>query len=848
VKKINVVRPIDLYNILGHPLRRKILLLLAKKGYMQYSDLLKELNIETTGQLNFHLTKLGNLITKDGKAYRLSEDGKTVIRIMELNEKILSGEEVESIETRATELSRVGVLICTCGSELEQCINVESLKNYVSRINNVVSVSFFDNLCQEKNQKKIQKWFKDNFINKVVIAACSPRTHSHIFYRIFENLIPITNIDFANIREQLCWVNSKKPVEALEKARLLIEAAVERVILQKEIKTKTVEVQKSVAILGGGIAGMNLALKLAKAGLKVYIIEKSPTLGGKVARWSKIEGVLDCASCFLSEQILSLVQEKNVEVFTNTEILNVSGSVGNFTIELVRKPRYVDEDKCTGCKRCMSICTITKKNKYEYGLDERKLIYIPFVHAYPYAAIIDEEDVEKCRECRVCERACLNKAINLDQKPTIMTIKVGAKVLAIGSDLYQDLEKYNHDPRNDIITSAEFERILASDGPTAGNLIKLSDGKEPQKISIIQNVGDQNVSSDYRHILLRKYLEMIQEKLPNCEVEIFIDNEVSPENRLALVNFPDKVHSAKILGIKAEGNRKIINTEKGNFESDLIILNIGMVPNKDLSELRKTLDFALDDNGFMSKETLSSGIFGCGTVTGPKDYHTTIAESNDVALQIISLLSNDYLLADISGIDIDYERCGLCGLCVSICPFNAISCEDDRITIDDFKCKGCGVCVSICPTKALEMNMETREKILKSIEVYSKYSHKPKIMAFCCEHCGYAAADEAGLKKIQYNPNIFIEMVPCTGRVDTEFILKSLEQGFDGVLVVGCKHGSCRYIDGINKLEKKIKILKDVGIPKIEDKLVLSSLNAVEGYRFAEIVNRMHSKLSEMVA
>ena len=448
---------------------------------MQYSDLLKELNIETTGQLNFHLTKLGNLITKDGKAYRLSEDGKTVIRIMELNEKILSGEEVESIETRATELSRVGVLICTCGSELEQCINVESLKNYVSRINNVVSVSFFDNLCQEKNQKKIQKWFKDNFINKVVIAACSPRTHSHIFYRIFENLIPITNIDFANIREQLCWVNSKKPVEALEKARLLIEAAVERVILQKEIKTKTVEVQKSVAILGGGIAGMNLALKLAEAGLKVYIIEKSPTLGGKVARWSKIEGVLDCASCFLSEQILSLVQEKNVEVFTNTEILNVSGSVGNFTIELVRKPRYVDEDKCTGCKRCMSICTITKKNEYEYGLDERKLIYIPFVHAYPYAAIIDEEDVEKCRECRVCERACLNKAINLDQKPTILTIKVGAKVLAIGSDLYQDLEKYNHDPRNDIITSAEFERILASDGPTAGNLIKLSDGKEPQK-------------------------------------------------------------------------------------------------------------------------------------------------------------------------------------------------------------------------------------------------------------------------------------------------------------------------------------------------------------------------------
>ncbi|MEM3594470.1 MAG: hydrogenase iron-sulfur subunit, partial [Candidatus Jordarchaeaceae archaeon] len=738
------------------------------------------------------------------------------------------------------------IIICTCGTEVEQSINVESLKSRVSKINNVVSVAVFDNLCQEKNQKKIQKWFKDNFINKVVIAACSPRTHSHIFNRIFENLIPPTSIDFANIREQLCWVNSKKPVEALEKAELLIEAAVERVILQREIRTKTVEVQKSVAVIGGGIAGMNLALKLAEAGLKVYLIEKSPTLGGKVARWSKIEGVLDCASCFLSEQLLYLAQEKNIEVLTNTEIVSVSGNVGNFTIELIRKPRYVDADKCTGCKRCMSICTITKKNEYEYGLDERKLIYIPFVQAYPYAAVIDEEDVEKCRECRVCERACLNKAINLDQKPVTMTIKVGAKVLAIGSDLYQDLEQYNHNPNLDIVTSAEFERILASDGPTQGNLVKLSDGKVPQKIVIIQGVGDHSLSSDYCYILSRKYLEMIRERVPNCEVKIFVENDRSAANRLALANIAETVHVGRILGIRVENGRKIVITEKGDFGSDLVILNIGMVPSKDLAELHKTLDFAFDDKGFMSKETLSSGIFGCGTVTGPKDYHSAIAESNEVALQIISLLSKDYLLADIRGIDINYDKCGLCGLCISVCPFNAISCEDEKIIIDDFKCKGCGICVSICPTKALEMNVITREKILKSIEVYSKYSHKPKIMAFCCEHCGYAAADEAGLKKIQYNPNIFIEMVPCTGRVDTEFILKAFEKGFDGVLVVGCKHGSCRYIDGINKLEKKTKILKDVGSPKMKDRLILSSLNATEGFRFAEIVNKMQDKLLEM--
>lgn len=281
------------------------------------------------------------------------------------------------------------------------------------------------------------------------------------------------------------------------------------------------------------------------------------------------------------------------------------------------------------------------------------------------------------------------------------------------------------------------------------------------------------------------------------------------------------------------------------YPSDIIILNIILVPNKDLRTLRKTMDFTLDDHGFMSEETLASGIYGLGTIFGPLDYKSTISTANNVALRIISLLSQDYLIAEFSGIEIDDVKCGLCGLCSLTCPYNAIIIESDNISIDKFKCKGCGTCVSVCPTNAIDMNIDISEKILKTIEVLSKFRKKPKIIAFCCHSCGYAAADDAGLKRISYNPNIFIVRVPCRGRVDTNFIIKSFESGFDGVMIIGCRKYACRYINGIEKIEKKIELLKNILGPKYKNRLILKHMNAVEGSKFAEIVNKFYTLLSE---
>ncbi|MFX1519797.1 MAG: hydrogenase iron-sulfur subunit [Promethearchaeota archaeon] len=837
----------DPYSILAHPIRRKILLLLEKEKRLHFTSLLNLLNIDATGRLIFHIKKLGNLIKKDDKNYLLTEKGQLAIKIMKHCQSMINGEGIEKTEIRGPSIIRIGILICLCANEIADALDVASIKKYVLKLRNVVSVQIFENLCQEKNLKLIKSWYNDNFINRIVIAACSPRTHVHIFEDMFRDFLEqkvSKKIEIANIREQCAWVHAFDPATATENAKILIEAAVYRVILQEEIPLgEKIKIQKSVGIVGGGVAGITLALALARAGLEIHLIEKSPSLGGKVARWNSIHDIEECATCILSEKISEVVREKNIKIYTNTTLESISGSVGNFELVLKMHPRYIDPKKCTGCERCIEICPVEKKNDYEFGLNKRKLVFIPFAHAYPYAAVINETDIETCRACRICEKQCKNNAINLNDTAKEIRIQVGAKILAIGSELFQSLSSLKHDPENNVVTSYEFERILSSDGPTKGALIKLSDGNPPESISIIQCVNETDKCSEYCCTLAQKYIREIKKRIPECEVNLFYEIHKLPPNSITLFDpLHRATHFVEALKIETKGQKKYIIADEQQYESDMIILNVGMIPNTSLVNLRQFLDFYLDDNGFMDKRTLASGIYGCGSVTGPMDYQSTISDASKVAIKVISLLSKDYLTPEPYRLKIDTNRCGLCGLCVSECPYNAITLEGNKISIDQFQCKGCGMCVPVCSTNAIDVITNTTEKILKTIEVYSKFPRSPKVIAFCCESCGYAAADDAGLKKIQYTPNALIIKVICTGQIDSEFILHSFANGFDAVLIIGCHRNSCKFIDGKSKIEKRVELLKEI-FPEIKNKIHIFSLSAIEGDMFANLVNESCKKI-----
>jgi heterodisulfide reductase subunit A len=825
----------DLYEVLSHPIRRKLLLLLEREGYLKHSELLEKLSIDKTGILNFHLKQLEELISKEPKtkAYCLSEMGKAVIRIIDLNERLLKGEELPTEVTKKGEISRIGVIICNCTGEVSDCLDIKALEQYVHKVAGVVSTRVLDNLCQEKYLKGLHQWCRDNFINKLVIAACSPKTHQHVFEAMFDGVIDRPNIEIVNIREQCAWVHHDDAYRdpTLKKAEVLIEAGAARVGLQKAIKVKTVQVEKSCAIIGGGIAGMTLALNLARAGLQVHLIDKAPTLGGMAARWNKIQGMADCSICFISELIGELKSQKNITVHTSCKVDNISGEIGNFTLDLTRDPRFVDVDRCTGCGRCTHICKVEKLDQYEYGLAKRKLIYIPFSHAYPFAATIDKADIETCKACRICERACINKAINLDQEPEKLRLKVGAKVIAIGAELHGDLAGFHHDPANDVVTAPEFERILSSDGPTDGKLLRLSNDESPKTVAYIQGVGPRALAGQedanpvLDQLLARKYEVAVKEQLPKASFKVF----------------PARTAKIEVTG----SEKRVIDASGKVYKPDLIILGTEIVPNPDVKDLRKKFDFTLDDYGFMSEETLSSGIFGVGAVLGPRSYNDVLFGANKVALDVIALLSKETLVSDYTGAENNPDKCGLCGLCARSCPYNAITMSGEHPIVDRFKCKACGTCASVCPTGAMELNVDSTEKIRKSIEIMAKLKESPKILAFCCRSCGYAAADDAGLKRLLYSPGVLIIRVPCSGRVDSNFLIAALEAGFDGAMVVGCKKDACRFIDGFYKAKQKVQLLQQVLGDDGAGRILIESMSAVEGNKFAEVVNGFYNKLKE---
>ena len=825
----------SIYTILSHPVRRKILLLLEAQGKLSYTDLLDKLTI-SSGKLNYHIKEMSELLEKDDKAYILSDSGYNALKLMNVSMKIMAGEEVSDVIPSASEeITRIGVVICRCNHEISDFIDVTELIRHLSRLKNVVSVLDFENICQERNLRFIKKWIQDNFINKVVIGACSPRTHHQIVN--LTNQIKIDAFGIANIREQCAWVHRNDKQGATEKAKSLLEAEISKIRGRTTIPQKKNPVEKSIAVVGGGLAGITLSQYLAQMQLKVYLIERSPTLGGISSRWSRISGISDCATCVLNEEILELTGSKNVEIITNAEVTEISGNIGNFEVRIVKEPRFVDENECIGCLRCLEACPQVRKNEFEMGLGDRKVIHLPFPHCHPYVPLIYSDDIETCKECTLCADNCQSNAIDLEMKAFPIKITVGAIVFATGCDLYRDLSEWGYNPLNDVINTPELERILAGDGPTYGEILKISDKKKPKNIAIIQCVAKEKTCSHYCCDLAFKYLDEIKGKDPSIEVEIFYDKELMPDREiLGMFSPSEEIRVTKNLQISINGRTKTVWASNEEKEFDMIVLNVGMIPSNDLHKLRRVVGFSVDENGYLREETLVSGCYACGSVTGPKTYHETVADAKDKAIQIASKLSEDYIITNEQGLAVDPEKCGLCGLCTLVCPYVALSLEEGEVKIDTFKCQGCGICIPICSSGAISFGFDTTSEVVNTLRILSKALIHPKIIAFCCSSCGYSAADHAGIKRLEYPVNVFVVEVPCAGRIDSVFLLKAFEYGFEVVNIFGCSDNVCKYFGGSKKAKEKVEILRKLVKDK-RKKINFIPVSAVDGTKFAETIN-----------
>ena len=393
-------------------------------------------------------------------------------------------------------MQRIGVFVCHCGSNIAATVDVKKVAEMALLEPGVVHAEDYQYMCSEAGQAKIQAAIKEKNLTGIVVCSCSPRMHENTFRSAAEKagLNPYM-VEIANIREHCSWIH-KDMEEATEKAVILARAAIAKVNLNAPLKPGESLVTKRALVIGGGIAGIQTAIDIADAGYEVDIVEKTPSIGGRMSQLDKTFPTLDCSACILTPKMVEAAAHDKITIYTYSEVECVTGFVGDFTVDIRKKARYVDSNKCTGCGVCQEKCPSKKSlSEFNRGLNTRSAIYTPFAQAIPNVPVIDTDACIKMKtgKCGICSKVCQAGAIDYEQKDEIITQKYGAIVVATGFDTIKldNYDEYAYNQSKDVITSLELERVMNAAGPTKGHLERLSDGKHPKEMVFIQCVGSR---------------------------------------------------------------------------------------------------------------------------------------------------------------------------------------------------------------------------------------------------------------------------------------------------------------------------------------------------------------------
>ena len=649
----------------------------------------------------------------------------------------------EEKKQETTEEPKIGVYVCHCGINIGGVIDVPLLEEYAASLPNVKIAKEYKYFCSDPGQEMIQKDIKENDINRVVVAACSPRLHEPTFRRCIKEagLNPFL-FEFANIREHDSWVHMNEPEAATEKAKDLIRMAVAKARLLEPLDAETVAVKDTAMVIGGGVAGIQSALDLADMGFKTYLVEKNPTIGGRMAQLDKTFPTMDCSMCILAPKMVDCGKHDNIELLSYSEVKEVDGYIGNFKVKVVKKPRYVDEDICTGCGSCSEVCPIEIPNYFDEGMGMVKATYISFPQAVPLVATIDKD---YCIDCKLCDQACGNLAIKHDQEPEEIELDIGTIIVATGYDPYNPTEKkeWSYESAENIITGLELERLINASGPTQGHVLKPSDGGIPKKVAFIQCVGsrDEQINKPYCSrvccMYAMKNAQLIKDHEPDTEIAIYyMDIRAFGKGFEEFYKRSQEKYGIKFirgrpatvlenpdqtLTVRAEDTMLGKVTE---YDYDMVVLSVGLEPPAGMEELRQTIGLSKSADGFLMEahpklrpvDTLTDGVYLAGVSQGPKDIPDAVAQASGAAARAaIPMVKGEVEIEPIIA-SVDEDVCGACEVCIELCPFGAIDVEDEHAQVNIALCKGCGTCVAACPSGALDQQHFRTSQIMAQIE------------------------------------------------------------------------------------------------------------------------------------
>jgi len=575
--------------------------------------------------------------------------------------------------------------------------------------------------------------------------------------------------------------------------------------------------------------------------------------------------------------MVDAARHPNIEVMTYTDVKRVEGFIGNFKVLLEHKPRYVVMDRCNGCGACAPVCPIEVPNEFEEGIAPRRAIYIPHSQAVPLRYVID---LDNCIRCYKCVDACGKlDAIDFSQQPRQRWLDVGSIIVATGFDNFDPsvIQEYGYGRFPNVITTMELERINNTAGPTAGRIMRPSDGKFPNRVAFVQCVGSRDerynlYCSGFCCMYTIKNAVQWKQTYPDSDVTIFYMDIRTPSK-----GYEEFYRRAREMGIRFVQGRPSLITEDpstGNLfvqaedvglgqvielESELVVLSTAAIPRLDQEHMGTVLNISRSPGGFFMEyhpklrplDSPTDGVFLAGAAQGPKDIPSSVSQGSGAAARAARILNADTWQIEPIVAHVWEDRCisaqgKKCGICATKCPYGAIEVETGKAAVVmPAKCHGCGGCVAECPHNAITQMHFTDAQIIAQLHALLGREPEKKIMVLMCQWCSYGGADNAGTSHFEYPASSRGIRVMCSARMDQDFVFEAFRLGAGMVLVSGCHPQDCHYISGQQvaaaRFEKLAKRLEDMGISP--QRFRVEWISAAEGAKYAQVIREMDQTL-----
>ena len=650
---------------------------------------------------------------------------------------------------------KIGVYVCHCGKNIAAMVDVEAVRARAATMPHVAVARDYKYMCSDPGQELIIEDIRELGLNRIVVASCSPLLHEETFRRAVERAgLNRFYVQMVNIREHDSWVHTDRDA-ATVKAIDLMRAGVRRVALHRAHERRRVDIHGDVLVVGGGISGITAALKLADAGRHVYLVERELSIGGHMAQFDKTFPTLDCAACILTPKMSAVRAHPNITLWTYSEVEKIDGYVGNYEVSVKRHPRYIDEDLCVGCMACVDACVYKNPkfdDEFNLGLSKRKPMFLPFPQAVPPVVAIDPETCLRFKtgKCKSpCETVCDRNAVLLDQEPVTIDIQVGTVIIATGFKTFEPkdrLPQYGYGIYPNVYTALEVERLVNASGPTGGEIV-LRDGRTPSAVGIVHCIGSRdektNVWCSRVCCMYSLKLAHLVRETTGAEVYNFYIDMRTPGK--GYEEFYDRVQKEGVHFIRGkvgqvtdwavtpeEEGKLVIRVEDTlagfvrRIPVDMLVLSTGLEPREDAKQVQQMFHISCSSGGFYLErhpklapvETATSGVFLAGCCQGPKDIPDSVAQAGAAAAEVMALVDRGYIEMEPNTAVIDAEECSGCKSCLPLCPYNAISFDDDTLkaSINEVLCKGCGTCVAACPSGSIVQNLFEDEAIFAEIE------------------------------------------------------------------------------------------------------------------------------------